>query len=203
MDVDKADVARRHLGTALALYLDDVDPVSVHTLACAGAEVAEALSEIAGSNPFRFFRTQEQGREISDTQYYKIRNEFVNAFKHAKSFTGEIRDDSKILSAFSDVDNDERLFIGWFDFGHSGRSHPIESHVFQTWFLALHPSRLCGSDEGQALAQDLVNEFGGDLPTIPRVRQKKRLRESISRARKIKKLMADPLVDHRQLILRS
>lgn len=32
----KAAVARRQLGTALALFLDDSDPISVHCLACGG-----------------------------------------------------------------------------------------------------------------------------------------------------------------------
>jgi hypothetical protein len=41
MKLDKAQIARRQLGTALALFIEDLDPVSVHTLACAGGEIAE------------------------------------------------------------------------------------------------------------------------------------------------------------------
>ena len=52
MNLDKTQVARRHLGTALALFLDDLDPVSVHSLACAGCEVAEHLTRKAGAKPF-------------------------------------------------------------------------------------------------------------------------------------------------------
>ena len=50
--LDKIQIARRQLGTALALFIDDRDPVSVHTLACAGGEVAEHLTRKAGAEPF-------------------------------------------------------------------------------------------------------------------------------------------------------
>jgi hypothetical protein len=36
MPLHKTQIARRQLGTALALFLEDCDPVSVHTLASAG-----------------------------------------------------------------------------------------------------------------------------------------------------------------------
>ena len=52
MKLDKAEVARRQLGAALALFIDDLDPVSVHTLACAGGEVAEHLTRNSGAEPF-------------------------------------------------------------------------------------------------------------------------------------------------------
>jgi hypothetical protein len=58
MNLDKTQVARRHLGTALALFLDDLDPVSVHTLACAGCEVVEHLTRKAGVEPFSTSRSR-------------------------------------------------------------------------------------------------------------------------------------------------
>jgi hypothetical protein len=48
MSLDKVEVSRQQLGTALSLFLDDQDAVSVHTLACAGGEIAEHLTRIAG-----------------------------------------------------------------------------------------------------------------------------------------------------------
>jgi hypothetical protein len=38
MKLDKTEVARRQLGTALALFLQDADPVSVHALASPSSE---------------------------------------------------------------------------------------------------------------------------------------------------------------------
>jgi hypothetical protein len=44
-EMDKGEVARRQLGTALDMFLRGQDPVSVHTLAMAGGEIAERLAE--------------------------------------------------------------------------------------------------------------------------------------------------------------
>jgi hypothetical protein len=43
MTLDKIHVARRQLGVALALFLEDLDPIVVHVLACTAGEVAEYL----------------------------------------------------------------------------------------------------------------------------------------------------------------
>jgi hypothetical protein len=48
----KADVARSQLGTALHLFLQDVDPVSVHCLARGGGEIAEWLAQKARGENF-------------------------------------------------------------------------------------------------------------------------------------------------------
>jgi hypothetical protein len=48
----KIETARRQLGTALALYLQDKDPVSVHCLAGGGCELIEYFAKKAGGEPF-------------------------------------------------------------------------------------------------------------------------------------------------------
>ena len=48
----KIGVARRQLGTTLAIYLDDLDPIAVHCLACRGGEVAEFLTLRVSKQPF-------------------------------------------------------------------------------------------------------------------------------------------------------
>jgi len=49
----KVESARRQLGTALHLYLRNLDPVSVHCLANGGCEVIEFYAEKAGGQPSR------------------------------------------------------------------------------------------------------------------------------------------------------
>ncbi len=41
MTLEKTHVARRQLGVALALFLEDLDPIVVHVLACTAGEIAE------------------------------------------------------------------------------------------------------------------------------------------------------------------
>lgn len=196
--MNKIEVARRQLGTALSLYLDDRDPVSTHVLACAGMEVADHLSFKAGAHPFKLFR-QAETPTLTNKEYSELRGHFANAFKHAEKRPGIERDDRAIFADFSDLQNDDRLFIGWFDFACPGNAHPMESHVFQAWYLALHPSRL-QSPHGLELLRDLSGVFP-NLPELPRQKQKARLRKEIEKAKKNRRLMGDPLVDRRSLRL--
>ena len=82
MNLDKTQVARRHLGTALALFLDDLDPVSVHTLACAGCEVAEHLTRKAGAKPFST-HALATFPSLDIQKIRRLQNQYWNAFKHA------------------------------------------------------------------------------------------------------------------------
>ena len=195
--MDKTEIARRQLGTALSLYLDDRDPVSVHLLACAGMEIAEHLSIKAGSQPFRIFG--QEGNALSAAEYGDIRSLFANAFKHATKRKGVERDDTAILADFSDVENDDRLFIGWFDFANAGNPHPIESHVLLSWFIAMHPERL-DTPYGLEFLREIDPFFSG-ITGLSRERQKAMLRKQIEKAKKNRRMMADPLVDPRPLRL--
>ncbi len=42
----------RALGVALALFLEDLDPIVVHVLACTAGEIAEYLAVKASGQPF-------------------------------------------------------------------------------------------------------------------------------------------------------
>lgn len=77
----KADVARRQLGTALHLWLADLDSVSVQVLASGGCEVAEALAKKVG-RPFIAI-TLEVHDDVSEWELRKLRNTRWNAMKHA------------------------------------------------------------------------------------------------------------------------
>ena len=50
---------------------------------------------------------------------------------------GGERDDTVLLGTFSDRENEERLFVGWSDYGTGVGTLPVEAQVFNTWFLAL------------------------------------------------------------------
>jgi hypothetical protein len=52
MSTLKIECARRQLGTALDLYLPDLDPVSVHCLVNGGCELIEFYARKAGGVPF-------------------------------------------------------------------------------------------------------------------------------------------------------
>ena len=138
--LSKVEIARRQLGTALSLYLADRDPVSIHSLACAGCEIAETLAEKAGGPPFRTF-TLAANPSMTDATFESIRNKYWNAFKHSTTRKGVERDDGHLLQDFTERENEERLFIGWSDYSIAGQPMPAEAQVYVTWFLALDFSK--------------------------------------------------------------
>jgi hypothetical protein len=197
MKLDKTEIARRQLGTALALFLEDSDPVSVHTLACAGCEIAEYLTHKAGVEPF----STHALATFPDLDIGKIRqlqNQYWNAFKHARTRGGIEREDSELLERFGDAVNDHTLFIGWHDYMLAVRALPIEAQIFQMWYFALYPEKL-NPEVNTTTYQRLFPM----LPSKSRAAQKQALREVISSYRGNAEVMTDPQTDPRPLMPRA
>jgi hypothetical protein len=197
MKLDKTEIARRQLGTALALFLEDSDPVSVHTLACAGCEIAEYLTHKAGVEPF----STHALATFPDLDIGKIRqlqNQYWNAFKHARTRGGIEREDSELLERFGDAVNDHTLFIGWHDYMLAVRALPIEAQIFQMWYFALYPEKL--NPEVDTTIHQKVFPM---LRRKSRADQKRALREVISSFRGNAEVMTDPQTDPRPLMPRA
>ena len=136
---------------------------------------------------------------MTDANFQAVRNKYWNAFKHSTTRGGVDRDDSELLNTFSERENEERLFIGWSDYGTSGAPLPVEAQVYTTWFLALDFSKFAPDIDPQFL-RDLAQEFPG-LSDLPSDRRKRRLRQSIERWRKDRRGKNDPRTDPRPLML--
>ncbi|PVE25972.1 hypothetical protein DC522_01665 [Microvirga sp. KLBC 81] len=192
--MDKLEVARRQLGTALALYLDDLDPVSVHSLASAACELLEHLATKAGKRPLNHYILPVfPGYKPSDLR--RIQHEFWNAFKHALRPDQETeRDDSPLLANFSDADNDHRLFVAWYDYANAAQRLPIEASIFQIWYMCLYPDVV-----GIHLPSGMIDEFFPDLPKYDRALQKQALRKTIGVHRALLD-PNDPTIEHEPLI---
>jgi hypothetical protein len=191
----KLDVARRQLGTALALFLEDSDPVSVHVLACGGGEIAEQLAEAEGGAPFRS-HLLANNPSLDAKKLREIRNRHWNAFKHATKHNGRPREDGELIAAFSDSANDHHLFIGWYDYGTAAGRLPIEAQAFQVWYLALYPEKQSPHPDHAHCTALFPN-----LPRMSRPQQKARLRDEIAKARSLPDVMFDPLTERGYLIL--
>jgi hypothetical protein len=197
MKLDKTEIARRQLGTALALFLQDSDPVSIHTLACAGCEIAEHLTRKAGKEPF----STQAMLTFPDLDLGKIRrvqNQYWNAFKHALTRGGIEREDSDLLERFEDEVNDHTLFIGWHDYMLAASTLPVEAQIFLVWYYALYPEKL--NPEVDTTTHQRVFLM---LPSKSRIDRKRALREVISSFRGDAELMTHPKTDPRPLILRA
>ncbi|MCK1589111.1 hypothetical protein ACVWZV_000121 [Bradyrhizobium sp. GM5.1] len=109
VSVLKIASARRQLGSALSIYLQDLDPVSVHCLAGGGCELIEYYAKKAGGEPF----TSHVLKTFPDMDIRQVRilqRKFWNAFKHAThQYSGEERDDDELLMRFTDGAERSRL----------------------------------------------------------------------------------------------
>src|SRR5262249_6891256 len=189
-------IARRQLGTALALFLEDSDPVSVHTLACAGCEIAEHLTRKAGEEPFSTHALLTFP-DLDRGEIRRLQNQYWNAFKHAQTRGGIEREDRDLLERFEDEVNDHTLFIGWYDYMLAVRALPIEAQIFQVWYFALYPEKL--NPEVDTTIHQLHFPM---LPSKSRADQKRALREIISSFRGNAEVMTHPQTDPRPLTLR-
>jgi hypothetical protein len=191
----KIAIARRQLGTALSLFLADEDPVSVHCLACGGAEIADFLAKNAGSKSFSQHALKVHP-DMKPKDLVYLRNQYWNAMKHALRKNGAVRDDNELLERFDDKHNDHSLFVGWYDYAAAVGCIPIEAQAFQVWYFANYPEKLI---DGFPTA-DIEEQF-------PRIREMKRsekkraLKRSITWAKRQPDIMQDPKTDRRKLVL--
>ena len=193
--LDKLEVARRQLGTALWLFLEDLDPVSVHTLAGAGGELSEQLARRAGGTPFvQHALLTDPG--MTPAQYYALLRRHYNSFKHFTRKDGSSRDDHALLAEFSDDHNYASLFISWTDFMAASPSTPIEAQIFQVWFFCMYPEKLPTNYD----PAHILSVFP-DLLELDRGGQKNALKLQIARSRTDGALMMDLRTDNRPLLL--
>jgi hypothetical protein len=191
----KIESARRQLGTALALYLDDRDPVAVHCLALGACELLDYHAKKAGGSPFtsHILKTTP---DIDIGKIYSLQRKYWNAFKHATTRSGKEREDEELLQGFSDHQNDVALFIGWSDYLQVAGMLPIEAQVQQIWYIALNPERLAPEHSFEPYERTFPN-----LAKRPRAVQKSMLRQMIEHTRADREVMSDPRTDIRALIL--
>jgi hypothetical protein len=193
--MDKAEVARRQLGTALAMFLRGLDPVSTHCLAVGGGEIAEWLAEKAGAKTFTS-HVLTTFPELTPAAIKWVRRKNWNAFKHATTRQGKDRKDDEILVGFDPNDNEHALFIGWYDYSKAGLPWPIEVQVFEAWYLAKYPEKI-SPDQDRSGIDYLFPNLAGQS----RERQHTLLNEMIIKSRKNEEVMNDPRTDGRPLVL--
>ena len=196
MTFDKTHVARRQLGVALALFLEDLDPIVVHVLACTAGEVAEYLAVKASGEPFTA-RALATFRNKVWRDIRRARNQFWSSFKYATTHDLDEESYNKLMSGFNDLQNDHALLVGWHDLMLASKKSPIEAQVFQSWYFALYPEKL-GTE-----ADLLRYETFPGLRDLSRSDQKEALRNAIEHSRQDSAIMNDPAIEQGYLIKRG
>ena len=163
----KSEAAHRQLAAAIRMYFADGDLVAIHTLACAAREIYEKHCEKADID--RMFNHIRATHNETDKRIWEILNGARNFFKHP----GESLDE---VIELNDSDNKAMLFIACHDCAMlCGENQPIESQVFNIWFLATEFPSADQTDDREKAAELLglmESQFPG-LKTASPAEQKK------------------------------
>jgi hypothetical protein len=154
--ISKLEAASRQLATAIQLYFEDRDQISVHTLAMAASEIVYRLCRLRelprkGDDLINLV-PEEYREEVRDAL-----KEPSNFFKHASSGNQE-----PPLQFFSDETNILAIFIASEGLGLLGEQLP-EATVFLHW-----ASIVLGTSP---IPKDVQSAFG-DIARAPRSQQK-------------------------------
>ncbi len=148
--LSKLDVAKRQLETAIKLYFNDDDPVSIHTLACAAHGILSDLNKKYNGDPMIL-----SDYVISDeykTEWNKRIKKPQNYFKHADKDTEENIDfvpevtQYFIFDAISKYQEITGEIIFYFA-------------IFRGWFAAHNIDAFNYSENNKQLITEIVNKY--------------------------------------------
>lgn len=156
----KSEAAGRQLDVAIALLLNDSDPLAVRSLSAASHGIFADLSDSKekGSS-WRSKLLEDSGLEKKEA--LRILNEAQNYLKHAD------QDPSSILS-FEENENDHLIFITTIECGGLGYPLSTRMQAFQVWYLAVYPEKI-------GIVQEIVKNAIKAFPDLLNLSRRDRL----------------------------
>jgi hypothetical protein len=156
--ITKRDAARRQLATAIELFFNDGDTVSIHTLTSAAYEVLRDLGKKGGI--YSSIKDSPYIKPKKQKEAIKIFNKDQNFFKHANTDAEAVLDfhpDTTPLIIIDAIDLYIRLTGSIFD----------EAKIFLLWSILKYPNIILGPS--QALRKE-ARESGIDPEDIDTIR---------------------------------
>ena len=142
----KMDAARRQLGTAIELWFNDGDPVSIHTLACASYEMIHVLSRHKGRKEGLLFDSLLVRDEYRAEMNRKAK-EHANFFKHANK-------DADREVVFRPRLSDTFIVFSIIGLEACGLNKNAKESAF-IWWLSLAMPNLCTEDWQRVFAENV------------------------------------------------
>jgi hypothetical protein len=157
--VNKLDVARRQMNEAIRLFFEQRDPIAIHTLAAAAAQVLHDLCKAHGiKTPFRDAKIIRADKLKYWMQHLKAPENF---FKHADR-------DRNATHAFRPKAAEYMIFDAAYMYSLVTKRQTYEAAVFQGWFFLNYSEMLLESDykrDLMAIASNL-NITGSNIETF-------------------------------------
>jgi hypothetical protein len=172
MRLDKEEVAVRQLDSAIRLLFDGGDVVSVHTLACAAANVLRDILRAQGGTAWH---------DAIIASHPGIEQEIRQTLARAQNFFKHANRDPEEELDFDENNNDETIIVATLEYGELLRLGAAPSRrtvitipmsVFQLWYFAKDQRVLLEAPDnsGVEIATQAKRLFPG-LQNIPRIEQ--------------------------------
>jgi hypothetical protein len=179
-------VARSQLLTAIDLFFNDRDPISVHALGENAWEILESLCRLAAVEPVTELFLRDHPHKPKRDIYATL-DCYRNCFAHVGKTWEERKDGQTILNQFDDGKNEYLLYVCVEDYFRLRGSSPFPMQVFHAWFCAVHVD-LIGSARSRL---KFVNLFT-DLSQMSRYQQKRAALGVIQRSSDDPQVLANP-----------
>ena len=162
MQVTKLNASCRQVDSAIHLFFEEYDIISVH---CLGASGSNILTDVAEKKKGTSWRARSQiDHNVPREDINRVFNDAWNFFKHGD------RDPDGILSIDS-LDTEYLLFLATLDAGELGiRTRSME--VYQAWFVCEYPQHFIQNFPFRDTAQRFFasQDWGDEVSSIEKAR---------------------------------
>jgi len=168
MKVSKIDAAERQLVTAVNIFFEDKDPVSVHTLASASQDLLRGLGKTKGIKSFIKDDLEKIIKPEKAEEVWILFNAAQNHFKHAnrdpdsildflpKSSEYVIWDSCLMLEKFKKIPHDLKIYVLWFRVNNLDIFPPIKKEHIELMNRLIRRNR----EKGKEFFRSLLLEKG-------------------------------------------
>jgi len=151
--ISKLDAARRQMLTAIRLYFNHGDIVSMHTLAAAAFKITQNICDSSPDLPDSVTHWIEQlVKPQAKKVFWRKLHETANSFKHAEN-------DPDAVHEFYPEQSENILFLAVYQYGQLTSEWSAEIRLFSTWYMMHHPDAFNTPPEVINLG---TNRFGAD-----------------------------------------
>ena len=148
--ISKLDAARRQLLTAIRLYFNHGDAVSIHTLAAASFKITQNLCDSNTEHKDSLTKwTDELVKPENKQILWKKFHETANFFKHAKQ-------DSDAVLDYNPDQTEHLLYFAVYQYQQLTNEYSPEIHLFSAWYMLNYPSVFNAPEEVITFGQDYI-----------------------------------------------
>jgi len=188
-------VARSQLLTAIDIFFNDRDAVSVHVLASNAREMLESLCRLAAVEPITELFLRDHPNKPKKDVYATLKL-YRNCFNRVGKTWEERKTEQAILNQFDDGKNEYLLYVCVENYVRLRGSSPFPMQVFHAWFYALHLDLL-----GPVYPRQKFRDLFPKISQMDRYQQKRAALGVIKQSFDDPQVLANPqtepmLVDH-------